>query len=30
MVTDWDGPQVDHVLDAVRLLADTLEPRSEK
>lgn len=29
MVTDWDGPQVDHVLDAVRLLADTLEPRSE-
>jgi DNA-binding MarR family transcriptional regulator len=27
MVTDWDGPQVDHVLDAVRLLADTLEPR---
>jgi DNA-binding MarR family transcriptional regulator len=29
MVTDWDVPQVDHVLDAVRLLADTLEPRSE-
>jgi hypothetical protein len=27
MVTDWDSPQVDHVLDAVRLLADTLEPR---
>jgi DNA-binding MarR family transcriptional regulator len=30
MVTDWEGPQVDHVLDAVRLLADTLEPRSER
>ena len=30
MVTDWDGAQVDHVLDAVRLLADTLEPRSEQ
>jgi DNA-binding MarR family transcriptional regulator len=30
VVTDWDSPQVDHVLDAVRLLADTLEPRSEK
>jgi DNA-binding MarR family transcriptional regulator len=27
MVTDWECPQVDHVLDAVRLLADTLEPR---
>lgn len=26
MVTDWDGHQVDHVLDAVRLLADTLDP----
>ena len=29
MVTDWDGAQVDHVLDAVRLLADTLEPTDE-
>jgi DNA-binding MarR family transcriptional regulator len=29
-VTDWEGAQVDHVLDAVRLLADTLEPRSEQ
>jgi DNA-binding MarR family transcriptional regulator len=30
VVTDWDGAQVDHVLDAVRLLAEMLEPRSEQ